>query len=185
MNVEDSSTTTVVCAQPAASLRSRAYSLDVPTKRYSSGSSSRKSSSSNKNEDEGFLAAYTPNNNNGATCITCSYCSAELVINPENNTSTNGTRARHININVNNWIGGGGEELGVVAGDTGNHICTIPGCDGSGSGTGTNNSGSRKASDEDNEIARLMNNRMTSNNNLNNNHNISSSNSNLSKNVNI
>lgn len=163
---------TVVCTQPTTSVRNRAYSLDVPVKRYSSASSSRKSSTSNKNEEESLLMPY-PNNNNGATCITCSYCSAELVINAEN--PGNGTRARNINMTVNNLgmcednVCG---ELGVVVGHP---ISCDDQC-----GDAINRS--RKASDDDNELVRIINNRMSSNNS---NFNNSSSSSNLSKNVNI
>lgn len=174
----------VVCTQPTSAtqaalgcVRNRAYSLDVPTKRYSSGSSSRKSSTSNKNDDESFLVPY-PNNNNG-TCITCSYCSAELVINAETNPG-NGSRVRHININVNNLSGAGAGGGGASEGSSGDvaHICDDQ-CEGTYSQPCR-----RKASDEDNELSRLllMNNRMPSNNNFN---NSSSSNSNLSKNINI
>lgn len=168
--------TSVVCTQPTATVRNRAYSLDVPAKRYSSASSSRKSSTSNKNEEESFLMPF-PNNNNGATCITCSYCSAELVINAEN--PSNGTRARNININVNNLSGcednGCGEGSVAVA----HHTCTASGCDGQCCDAA--NIRSRKASEDDNELVRIIHNRMSSNiSNFNN----SSSNSNLSKNVN-
>lgn len=175
-NLEDTQTAGIVSSQPTSS-RNRAYSLDVPTKRYSSGSSSRKSSTSNKNEEDGssLLVPY-PNNNND-TCITCSYCSAELVINAELNPGTNGGRGpRPININVNNLSGCEGSS-GDVA-----HICDDQ-C-ASGSGNGGANLCRRKASDDDNELSRLllMNNRLPSNTNCN---NSSSSNSNLSKNVNI
>lgn len=186
-NLDD--TGVVVCTQPGSGgcVRNRAYSLDVPTKRYSSGSSSRKSSTSNKNEEETtFLPLLQTNNNNG-TCITCSFCSAELVINAEGNGCTaasTGARVRHININVNN-LSGGCDEGGGSAGDVA-HICDEQ-CEG---GVGSGGFGScsstmaarRKASDGENEVSRLMNNRMPSNNNFN---NSSSSNSNLSKNVNI